>query len=129
MINQTGVPSFLGRRGSLRGPLEVSFPTLSVTLVSAIIAIQIQSFWEECGVGVRALIQAEGENPLLEGQWLMIALKVDHFSGQKQGPVGRTGLGEDRGHTSGTPLGPGSQNKLQSGKIGMRRGVLERCQG
>lgn len=116
-------------RGSLRGPLEVSFPTLSVTLASAIIAIHIQSLLWECGDRGRALIQAGGQSPLLEGQWLTIALKVDHLSGQKQGPVGRTRLGEDRGHTSETPLGTGSQNKLQSGKIGMRRGDLERCRG
>jgi hypothetical protein len=100
-----------------------------VTLASAIIAIHIQSLLWECGDRGRALIQAGGQSPLLEGQWLTIALKVDHLSGQKQGPVGRTRLGEDRGHTSGTPLGTGSQNKLQSGKIGMRRGDLERYRG
>lgn len=123
VICQTGAFLSWGR-GSLRGSLDVSFPTLSRTLASDITAIQIQSLsWECWGGGGRALIQAGSDDPLLEGQWLTTALKVDDFSGQKQGPVGRAELGEDRGHTSGTLPEPGSQNKLQSGKIGMRNGA------
>lgn len=87
---------------------------------------------------MRALIQAGGDDP----SWkvsvcrLLLSLKVDDFNGQKQSSVGKAGRGEDRGlslcagHTSGMPLGPSSQNKLQSGKIGMRKGgTLERSQG
>lgn len=135
VICQTGAFLSWGR-GSLRGSLDVSFPTLSRTLASDITAIQIQSLsWECWGGGGRALIQAGSDDPLLEGQWLTTALKVDDFSGQKQGPVGRAGLGEDRGHTSGTlPTGAWLSEQIAkwedwNEKWGGWGGSLERSQG